>query len=494
MANGKSIPNSLVFADGLEPMVRGSEELSEAVSAIAADVRMTLAVASESGEPIQQQRGTLTLDNYRAFAPRADAQDQAAARAKELGLTVVRRGRFGITVSGPADLIRDVCGTDLVVQALPRSGGLRATRSFAVEHTAPRPEDLFLTPPSSLTLAARVDASIDHFVFTPPPVYFEPSPAVPMVDYHNVTAVDIGRILNVPQGVDGSGIRIGVVDTGFYGHPYYRSNNLDYRAVSTPSSPQADVDDHGHGTAITYNIFATAPGAEVLGFKQSNPAQDAMEDAADAGAQIITCSWGYNYEQVFPILQATLLDLIANGVILLFAAGNGHYAWPGSEPGVLSIGGVFSDGQGELSASNYASGFMSSVFPGRRVPDFCGLCGEQPKAIYIVMPTQPGNQMDRAYGGATFPDQDQTATNDGWVGASGTSSATPQIAGILALMLQKAARTGRRLDTEQIRAILEQTAVPVTRGRNFMGIPAVGHPNTAVGWGLIDAAAAVAAV
>lgn len=494
MANEQQIPQSLSFAEGLEATVRGSEELTTTVSNLASEVRFTVAVASRSGAPIQHQRGTLTRENYREFAPRQDAQDQAIARLTELGLKVVRRGRFGITVSGPADLVRSVCGTDLVVQSLPRADGLRATRNFAVRQAPPRPADLFLVPPDSLTLAARVGASVDHFVFTPPPIYFEPSAVPPAVRYHHVTAADIRRILKVPAGFDGRGVRIGVVDTGFYDHPYYRDNDLDYRAVSTPASPRADVDDHGHGTAITYNVFATAPGAEVLGFKQSTPVQDALEDAADAGVQIISCSWGYNSEQVFPILQATILDLIADGIIMLFAAGNGHYAWPGSEPGVLSIGGVYADAAGALQASDYASGFMSSLFPGRRVPDFCGLCGEQPRAIYIVMPTQPSNQMDRGLSGLAHPQQDETAPADGWVGASGTSSATPQIAGIVALLLEKAARKGRKLDAADVRTILQGSATAITSGRNAMGFPAVGQPNTAVGWGLVDAAAALAMV
>lgn len=495
MAHGENIPQSILFADGLETSVRDSEELSDTVARLADDVRVTVAVTTESGEPIQHQRGTLTKENYRTFAPRPDAQAHAVAKLRDLGLTVIRQGRFGITVSGPADLIRELSGAELVVQSLPRTDGLGAVRNFAASYGRPRSTDLFLAPQSSLTVAPDVDQAIDHFVFTPPPIYFAPSPVPPTVGYHNVAAADIRRILNVPQEFDGSGVRMAVVDTGFYDHPYYRSNNLDYRAVSTPSSPNADVDSHGHGTAITFNVFATAPGAEVLGFRSSNPPQDALEDAADAGAQIITSSWGYPREQVFPILQATLLDLIADGVIILFAAGNGHYAWPGSEPGVLSIGGVYADAQSNLEASNYASGFMSSVFPGRRVPDFCGLCGEQPRAIYIVMPTQPGNQMDRSLGGQSFPDFDDTANDDGWVGASGTSSATPQIAGVVALMLEKAEKTGRTLKADQVRSILERTSKPISRGRNAMGIPATNQqPNTAVGWGLVDAAAALSAV
>jgi subtilisin family serine protease len=209
---------------------------------------------------------------------------------------------------------------------------------------------------------------------------------------------------------------------------------------------------------------------------------------------IISCSWGWDREQIFPILQASLLSIIQEGKIVLFAAGNGQYSWPGSEPDVISVGGVYSDAAGALEASKYASGYMSGMFPNRRIPDVCGLCGQPPKAIYIMMPTQPANTMDKKNSGGPFPDGDETAANDGWVGASGTSSATPQIAGIVALMVQKARAKGVPVTIATTRAALEASSVSITAGRNAMGFPSVGRPNTAVGFGLVDATAALATI
>jgi serine protease AprX len=287
---------------------------------------------------------------------------------------------------------------------------------------------------------------------------------------------------------------VAVVDTGFYPHPYYAARNLKMTAVPTASAPNPATDTYGHGTAITYNVFAVAPEVEVFGFQQTDPPQDAIEDAADFGVDIISCSWGYDREQIFPILQASLLSVIAEGKIVLFAAGNGHYAWPGSEPDVLSVGGVFWNEQQKLEASNYASGYMSGMFPNRRVPDISGLCGQLPRAVYVIMPTQPGNVMDRDLGGVAFPDGDGTARDDGWVGASGTSSATPQIAGVVALMLEKARGKGITLAAQDVKNILIATCAPISLGNNAMGFPAIGQPNNAVGYGLVDATAALARI
>ena len=127
---------------------------------------------------------------------------------------------------------------------------------------------------------------------------------------------------------------------------------------------------------------------------------------------------------------------------MVFSAGNGHVGFPG-HPDVISAGGVFMDKDESLRASNYASGFMSVVYPNRRVPDLSGLVGMKPKAIYIMLPVQPGdidslpwNDPWAGLQGGTFPNGDETANNDGWGAFSGTSAAAPQLAGAAALVKQ----------------------------------------------------------
>jgi subtilisin family serine protease len=99
--------------------------------------------------------------------------------------------------------------------------------------------------------------------------------------------------------------------------------------------------------------------------------------------------------------------------------------------------------------------------------------------------------MDKDFAGSKFPDRDETKAGDGWVGASGTSSAAPQVAGVAALMLAKARAKGVNLSTADVRRLLQQTAVPVQAGQNAQGFPATGHPNIAVGHGLVNADAAL---
>src|SRR5262249_9106404 len=232
----------------------------------------------------------------------------------------------------------------------------------------------------------------DHFIFTPPPLLFAGVSAVPPSrNYFTLDAAAIRRLLNVPSDATGEGVKVALIDTGFFKHPYYTTNGFDYRPIATSSPPDPENDRMGHGTAIAYNTFSIAPKATLMGFKQTDPPQDALEEAALAGADVISCSWGWEKEQSFTVLEATIRSIVQEGKIVLFASGNGVRAWPGSMPDIISVGGVFSDQNGELQASNLASGYISSLYPGRRVPDVCGLCGQRPAGIYIVMPSAPGS-------------------------------------------------------------------------------------------------------
>jgi hypothetical protein len=66
---------------------------------------------------------------------------------------------------------------------------------------------------------------------------------------------------------------------------------------------------------------------------------------------------------------------------------------------VLAVGGVHArenlvGNDFFLEASNYASSFDSLIYPGRHVPDFCGLVGMKPLAAYIMLPVPPGSSID----------------------------------------------------------------------------------------------------
>jgi hypothetical protein len=220
----------------------------------------------------------------------------------------------------------------------------------------------------------------------------------------------------------------------------------------------------------------------------------AFNAAVALSPHIITNSWGSS-RQNGPLsaadqaLAASIAAAVASGIIVVFSAGNGHWGFPGQHPDVISAGGVFMLPDGSTRASDYASGFMSNVYPGRRVPDLSGLVGMRPGAKYIMLPLEEGDEIDRTGAGGTHPNGDETATNDGWAAFSGTSAAAPQLAGAAALVKQACPR----LTPAEVRDVLMRTARDVTAGTNHpnFGNVAVVGPDTATGNGLVDAHRAV---
>ncbi|HEX5956836.1 MAG TPA: S8 family serine peptidase, partial [Solirubrobacterales bacterium] len=154
----------------------------------------------------------------------------------------------------------------------------------------------------------------------------------------------------------------------------------------------------------------------------------------------------------------------------------------------ISAGGTYMDPQGKLRASNYSSGFESRIYSNRKVPDVCGLVGQVPAAAYIMLPLEPGDDIDATSYGGRHPERDETKRDDGWAAFSGTSAAAPQIAGVCALIKEACAALG----PSEVRDILKRTARDVTEGSNAHRERATTGRDLATGAGLVDAAAAVA--
>ena len=293
-------------------------------------------------------------------------------------------------------------------------------------------------------------------------------------------------------GITGRGVKVAMCDSGWFRHPYFEARG--YKAAAVTLGPGATLplhDDSGHGTGESANIFALAPDISFLPVKMNFVNTiGAFNKAVSLKPDIITCSWGSSNKEG-PLsaadlaLAAAIAAAVAAGITVIFSAGNGHYGFPGQHPDVISAGGVYMDQHEKLQASDYASGFMSSIYPGRRVPDLCGLVGMKPRASYLMLPVEPGDDIDTSLAANTHPDGDETDGQDGWAAFSGTSAAAPQLAGAAALLKQACPS----ITPAQIRDTLRRGARDVKAGHASAstGHPAAATgPDTATGNGLVD--------
>lgn len=348
--------------------------------------------------------------------------------------------------------------------------------------------------------------AVTGIVFPVRPHYYAVSAFPPRVPYYHLhVPQDIARLLCAQAGhaagLTGKKIKVAMIDTGFYRqHPYYSTpllhggRKLDITTHGVLGLPQSDPnkDEYGHGTGIASNVLSVAPECEFHHIKDDGDPVAAFGIARSVGAQVITNSWGWPEDYVqqqftqngpdapyLRLLETAVRDAVNAGIAVLFASGNGPLpgSWPSGMPEVVSVGGALIDVNGDLSASSYATSFISQVYPNRRCPDVCGLVGPAPNGLLIMMPTQPNNTLD-----GEFSAVDGTLQGDGWLVASGTSSATPQVAGIVALLLQ----IKSSVTPANVKAALQDMAVGVNQGASASGHAAtVQRPNLATGYGLV---------
>ncbi len=329
------------------------------------------------------------------------------------------------------------------------------------------------------------------------------------LDAVNVTDFGMGRVV----GYDGQGVYIAVIDSGlpFNWRAYFPEERIaeefargfqggggDGGTVS--SQPETwERDTFGHGVAVTsvilgfqYNLIdpplpwtfdGVAPQATVIPVKIDGERRhffnsvaaraivyvtDLKVDGALGNAPlVINMSWGGFDDDV--LIRAAIDYAIANGVVPVAAAGNEADAgmrFPGRYAPVISAGATGLVGEfppNDPTGIQWILNDVAEVDPSQH--------GIPPFSAWEL----PGQDLDVLAPGFAVPLPGPVG--GGGIGrvdysfGGGTSFASPHIAGIAALMLQK----NPGLTAAQIEEILENTAFPLPPGcRSNIILPVLG--------------------
>lgn len=307
-------------------------------------------------------------------------------------------------------------------------------------------------------------------------------------------------------GLTGKGVNVAVIDTGLdTTHPdvagALHSYNTEFAWLTEPvqdgmygqqvfdlTEAYGGIDENGHGThvastvagsgqaakdaGLSEDLSGVAPGAGLITYKIAGASQSQadlgweqnamvaiehiVEHEKELRIKVVSNSWSI-YEvddpDVEPVVQV-IRAASRRGVLFVFAAGNsgpkeGTVAWPGAMGEVVTVG-----------STVRTAPYGMSGFSGRG---------------YQVDVTAPGSSITAARSALAdyTPATRLGAAAPYYAAISGTSMATPHVAGVLALI----AEANPRLTPQQLTEVLERTSVDLgDRGKDH-----------SYGWGFVDA-------
>ncbi len=311
-------------------------------------------------------------------------------------------------------------------------------------------------------------------------------------------------------GITGQGIVIAGQDTGIrWTHTAIKAKYRGWNGLSadhnhnwhdaiheTGSSCGADsvapCDDHGHGSHTIGtmlgdddgggNQVGVAPGARWIGCRNMNagdgtparynecaqwflaPTNLAGNDPQpDLAPDVVSNSWGCPASEGCTAgteVQQAIENLVDGGIVFVAAAGNDGSSCSSIGDAPATYDASFTIGS--MTSSDTMSGFSS------RGP-VVGSVGTKPDVI------APGSSV-------------RSINNTGdssYMTISGTSMATPHVAGVVALLMS--VNKSLRGDPARVEQILRDTAVPISDSQVCGGIPATTFPNPVQGMGRVDA-------
>ena len=305
-------------------------------------------------------------------------------------------------------------------------------------------------------------------------------------------------------GVTGRGIGVAVIDSGIAGHPDLAGRivaSVDFTG-SGPATLVAPADPGGHGSHVAGIIAGdgtasggaytgVAPGAHLIDVRVITATgattistliagmQWVLGHRSDYNIRVVNISAGAPITTTYrddPLATAVEV-LVFSGLTVVVSAGNegpksSSVTTPGSDPYVITVGGVDDNGTATTADDSLAS--WSSRGPtsvdGLAKPDVVA------PGRRIVSLRSPGSTLDQEFPDRVVAGLDPLAPV--YFRMSGTSMAAPVVTGVVALMLERSPS----LTPAQVKARLKGTA----------SVLAYGSLNT-TGSGLVDAVAAVTA-
>jgi len=297
---------------------------------------------------------------------------------------------------------------------------------------------------------------------------------------HNLFRIDVIKdVLKTDEvwkmGITGKGVTVAVIDTGIYPHPDVKNRIIEFiDFVNNKNGVENAYDDNGHGThcaglvggdgtKANGNYKGPAYEANLIGIKVlDKQGSGSLSNIIRGIYWCIKNKDKYNIRVISMSLGATSVikeqdDIIAKavedaekaGITVVIAAGNSGplketIGTPGISEHAITVGAY--DDKNTVDLSDDTPAFFTSKGPTpvdkKDKPDIAA------PGVEIVSLRSPNSTIDK---------EPVIHYGDYYTLLSGTSMATPIVAGIVALMIQ----ANPNLTPAQIKQIIKETAIPV---------------------------------
>ncbi|MBD3191614.1 MAG: S8 family serine peptidase [Candidatus Heimdallarchaeota archaeon] len=286
-------------------------------------------------------------------------------------------------------------------------------------------------------------------------------------------------------GYTGAGVKVGVIDTGIADtHPDFSGRVLKKKSFilkqyGYEEEKPETIDEHGHGTHVSGTVLGdgtenpmnigVAPQAYLIFARIGNPATEASMIAAlnwaiSKGVETVNLSFGGGDSAGDDVAEIAFNNAAKNkGVLCAISAGNsgadGYYTVgsPGTADDVITVGALDDVSQEPLGVAYYSSRALSAN--NHMKPDILA----------------PGTNIVSC-----------AKTGNGYVSMSGTSMASPHVAGAIALLIHACKANGIDYNPGLIKAALMKSAVLLTPlAENELMHQGRGYINVGAAWQLI---------
>jgi subtilisin family serine protease len=423
---------------------------------------------------LDEFRERLAASETRALLPSAKTLDTVAARVRALGFEVLDnlvfpKGIPGLAVfaRGRVALFESVFRTRLATMTRKSTGDQASDRELSstgivVAEGAPDPSPDPLGPGAILVSVAEPPVLAETVATVGTATDTEVCLALSDVAHETHADEVHQRDLLLRGRANGSGVRVAVVDTGFAMHPFFDAYHV--TRIAGPYASGSGLGDE-HGTQVLANLLACAPGVDAWAVKYFKVDTAFATAMLIPKVRVISLSWVFPIgsnprpSSILPLEYFVQVAVSYMGIAVVAASGyRTGETTPARLHEVIAVGGAKFVSPPPPSAWGNSSAFTSTIYGTRMVPDLCGLASQ----INMPVPEPPA----------------------GWDCQWGsTSCATPQVAGVAALLLQK----NPTLSPWKVRGKLMSFATDITSGFAFSGDPAGPGKDAATGAGFVNA-------